>query len=127
MNLCLFFEGTGQGVTGKITNVTRLRDLCAEDARQVGRGAVDAHARLGDAADALDDLGAAVAVLEGDVEGLLGLGILNLVARDVALFRHNASDLDENLARGHGNPRLVRRVRVPDARQHVGNGIGDFH
>ena len=35
MNLCLFFEGTGQGVTGKITNVTRLRDLCAEDARQV--------------------------------------------------------------------------------------------
>ena len=35
MNLCLFFEGTGQGVAGKITNVTRLRDLCAEDARQV--------------------------------------------------------------------------------------------
>ena len=35
MNLCLFFEGTGQGVAGKLTNVTRLRDLCAEDARQV--------------------------------------------------------------------------------------------
>ncbi len=34
MNLCLFFEGTGHGVTGKITNVTRLRDLCADDARQ---------------------------------------------------------------------------------------------
>ena len=34
MNLCLFFEGTGQGVAGKITNVTRLRDLCADDARQ---------------------------------------------------------------------------------------------
>ena len=34
MNLCLFFEGTGQGVAGKITNVTRLRDLCVEDARQ---------------------------------------------------------------------------------------------
>ena len=34
MNLCLFFEGTGQGVAGKITNVTRLRDLCSEDARQ---------------------------------------------------------------------------------------------
>ena len=28
MNLCLFFEGTGQGVAGKITNVSRLRDLC---------------------------------------------------------------------------------------------------
>ena len=30
MNLCLFFEGTGHGVTGKLTNVTRLRDLCAD-------------------------------------------------------------------------------------------------
>ena len=34
MNICLFFEGTGQGVAGKITNVTRLRDLCADEARQ---------------------------------------------------------------------------------------------
>ena len=34
MNICLFFEGTGQGVAGKITNVTRLRDLCVDDARQ---------------------------------------------------------------------------------------------
>ena len=34
MNLCLFFEGTGHGVAGKITNVTRLRDLCVDDARQ---------------------------------------------------------------------------------------------
>ena len=28
MNLCLFFEGTGHGVAGKITNVTRLRARC---------------------------------------------------------------------------------------------------
>ena len=34
MNVCLFFEGTGQGVAGRITNVTRLRDLCVEDAWQ---------------------------------------------------------------------------------------------
>jgi len=34
MNLCLFFEGTGQGVAGKITNVTRLCDLCTDDTRQ---------------------------------------------------------------------------------------------
>lgn len=34
MNLCLFFEGTGSGVAGKATNVTRLRDLCVDDARQ---------------------------------------------------------------------------------------------
>ena len=35
MNLCLFFEGTGQGVTGRITNVTRLRDVSADDRRQL--------------------------------------------------------------------------------------------
>ena len=34
MNRCLFFEGTGQGVAGKATNVTRLRDLSVDDARQ---------------------------------------------------------------------------------------------
>jgi len=34
MNLCMFFEGTGQGVAGKRTNVTRLRDLCTDDLRQ---------------------------------------------------------------------------------------------
>ena len=34
MNICLFFEGTGQGVPGKVTNVTRLHDLCVVDARQ---------------------------------------------------------------------------------------------
>ena len=34
MNLCLFFEGTGRGVAGCITNVTRMRDLCVEDSRQ---------------------------------------------------------------------------------------------
>ncbi len=34
MNICLFFEGTGHGVAGRITNVTRLRDICREDSRQ---------------------------------------------------------------------------------------------
>jgi len=34
LNICLSFEGTGQGVAGKITNVTRLRDLCVAEARQ---------------------------------------------------------------------------------------------
>jgi uncharacterized protein (DUF2235 family) len=35
MNACLFFEGTGQGVAGRITNVTRLHDACVEDKDQV--------------------------------------------------------------------------------------------
>ncbi len=34
MNLCLFFEGTGQGVEGRFTNVTRMKDMCVEDERQ---------------------------------------------------------------------------------------------
>lgn len=34
VNLALFFEGTGQGVAGKVTNVTRLHDLCREDEGQ---------------------------------------------------------------------------------------------
>ena len=34
MNLCLFFEGTGRGVAGKVTDVTRLRDICVDDVRQ---------------------------------------------------------------------------------------------
>ena len=34
MNICLFFEGTGQGVEGRVTNVTRMRDACIEDSRQ---------------------------------------------------------------------------------------------
>lgn len=34
MNLVLFFEGTGQGVHGKVTNVTRLFDLCEESDSQ---------------------------------------------------------------------------------------------
>ena len=38
VNLCLIFEGAGRGVAGKITNVTRLRDLCVDDVRQFRRG-----------------------------------------------------------------------------------------
>lgn len=34
MNLCLFFEGTGKGVAGRVTNVTRLCGICVDGARQ---------------------------------------------------------------------------------------------
>ena len=34
MNLCVFFEGTGQGVSGNVTNVTRLYDVCEESPAQ---------------------------------------------------------------------------------------------
>jgi len=30
MNLCLFFEGTGRGVAGKITNVTIFVWMCGK-------------------------------------------------------------------------------------------------
>lgn len=35
MTLVLFFEGTGQGVAGRFTNVTRLKELCVEDEAQL--------------------------------------------------------------------------------------------
>jgi len=34
LNVVLFFEGTGQGVAGSFTNVTRLRNLCVDDEYQ---------------------------------------------------------------------------------------------
>lgn len=34
MNLCLFFEGTGQGVAGEYTNVTRLYEMAIKDDHQ---------------------------------------------------------------------------------------------
>lgn len=37
MNLCLFFEGTGKGVEGEITNVTRMRVLCSASRSQLLR------------------------------------------------------------------------------------------
>lgn len=33
-SLVLFFEGTGQGVEGRFTNVTRLKELCIDDDNQ---------------------------------------------------------------------------------------------
>ena len=51
MNICLFFEGTGQGVAGKATNVTRLRDLCIDDERQT------LHLETGDPSKVVDPLG----------------------------------------------------------------------
>jgi uncharacterized protein (DUF2235 family) len=35
VNLCIFFEGTGQGVAGNFTNVTRMRDICLKDEKQL--------------------------------------------------------------------------------------------
>ena len=52
MNIGLFFEGTGRGVAGKITNVTRLRDLCVDDARQkLDASAVVLHDAHGEASN----------------------------------------------------------------------------
>ena len=34
MNLCVFFEGTGAGVSGNFTNVSRLFDVCIESSSQ---------------------------------------------------------------------------------------------
>lgn len=34
MNLCIFFEGTGAGVSGNFTNVFWLFDVCIESSSQ---------------------------------------------------------------------------------------------
>ena len=69
----------------------------------------------------------ALAVLQRDVEGLLGGRILDLVASDVTLLADDAGNLDQNLGGGHGDLSLVGGVRVANARQHVRNGIGNLH
>lgn len=83
--------------------------------------------RLGDATDATDDLGVALAVLQRDVEGLLGGRILDLVASDVALLtKVTRATSTRTLVEGMETSGLVGRVRVANARQHVRNGIGNL-
>ena len=57
MNVCLFFEGTGQGVAGKYTNVTRLYDACVADERQVSLKTEGPLEALRMAAKAIGDVG----------------------------------------------------------------------
>src|SRR5699024_6381842 len=92
--------------------VARRNDSGAKAAEHAGQlvfARVDAQTRLGDALDAADGLGLLVAVLERDLEGGAGLAVDDVVALDVALLLHDAGDLDELLARRHGDFLLAGR------------------
>ena len=85
------------------------------------------QARLGNAADAVDDLSLLGTILKRDVQSLLGNGVLDIVALDVALLVQNTSDLDELLAARHGDRGLVHRVSVTDARKHICDRVCKVH
>jgi hypothetical protein len=97
----------------------------AEHLRQAVVLGVDAPARLGDPLQALDDPLAAVRVLEDDREAQELAVLDDVPALDVALLLEQLRDLDLEL-RGRQRDLLVPgEVRVADARQEVGDGIGD--
>ena len=94
MNVCMFFEGTGQGVAGKITNVTRLRDLCVDDARQKLHLEPGLGTHFGSYFAAwLDKLGVAVAYLGlwDTVDATVGLDVSADCPRNVRRARHAVS------------------------------------
>ena len=97
------------------------------DAGHVGNAGVLTQARLGNAADAVDDLSLLGTILKRDVQSLLGNGVLDIVALDVALLVQNTSDLDELLAARHGDRGLVHRVSVTDARKHICDRVCKVH
>ena len=107
MNLALFFEGTGQGVAGRITNVTRLHGLCAEDGRQRLRLDPGPGARFGSylsgriaGADWRSIFGDARRWFEANYETLPEDGVATRVflfgfSRGALLARHFAAWLDK--------------------------------
>src|SRR5690606_13344390 len=97
-----------------------------EDLRQRVLAAVLAQARARHALQALDHR-AAFVVLQLDLE--LGLGAVLDHARtaDVALVLQHLGDGHLGLGRRHLHRRLADRRRIPDAGQHVGDGISHAH
>src|SRR3954452_13520043 len=97
----------------------------AEHLRQAVVLGVDAPARLGDPLQALDDPLAAVRVLQGDGGRLERAVLRHAPALDVALLLQQPRDLDLQLRGGQSDLLVPGEVRVADARQEVGDGIGD--
>src|SRR5690606_1792098 len=97
-----------------------------EDLGQRVLAAVLAQARARHALELLDHRAACV-VLERDLE--LGLGAVrdHAQAGDVALVLEDVGDRDLGLGGRHLHRRLADRGRIPDADQHVGDGISHAH
>src|SRR4051812_1335648 len=95
-------------------------------ARNVVATLVDAKAGARDALDLLDH-GLAGVVLEADLDEGLAFLVAVGVVLDVALVLEDLGDGALHLRGGHEYADLLRRLRVADAGQHVGDGITHAH
>src|SRR5437016_3719548 len=96
----------------------------AEHARQAVLAGIDTAAGLGHPLEIGDDPLAAPAVLQLDDQGIEALAFLDMEVRDVALLLEDAGDALLQ-ARGRHLGRLVQGfVRIANASEHVGYGIG---
>src|SRR6478736_5301335 len=99
----------------------------AEHPRDVRLARVDAQAGLRDPLEAGDDRDLPVDVLEGDAQ-VGGRAILLLAdVGDEALVLEDAGDLALGPRCGHDHFRVPCPGRVPDAREHVRDRVGDVH
>src|SRR5688500_13147023 len=97
-----------------------------EDLRDRVLAAVLAQARARDALQALDHR-LAFEVLQRDLEFGLGAVLGHAEVADVALALQHLGDRDLGLGRRHFHRRLADGGRIPDADQHVGDGISHAH
>src|SRR5262249_34575967 len=96
------------------------------DARDVVAALVDAQAGARDALDLLDH-GLAGVVLEADLDEGLALLVAECEVLDVALVLEDLRDGALHLRGRDEHAHLLRRLRVADAGQHVGDGITHAH
>src|SRR4051794_22754733 len=95
-----------------------------EHARQAILACVDPTTRFRDALEIGDHALAAAAVLQVDHKRLVRGAVLDVVVADVALLLEQAGDLLLHARVRHLHVVVERAVRIPDAAQHVCDGIG---
>src|SRR5438876_6360195 len=97
----------------------------AEHARQAVLARVDAASRLRHALQVGEHALAAAAVLQLDDELCVrAFAVRDVIVADVALLLEDAGDLDLQLRARHLRAIVQRLVGVADAREHVGDWIG---
>src|SRR6478672_13242047 len=99
----------------------------AEDSRDVRLARVDTQAGLADPLEAGDDRDLPVDVLEGDAQVGRRAVLLLADVGDEALVLEDAGDLALGPRGGHDHFRVSCPGRVPDAREHVRDRVGDVH
>src|SRR5215207_7864693 len=99
----------------------------AEDSWDVGLARVDTQARLADPLEPGDDGHFAVDVLELEPQDRGGPRLLFAHVGNEALVLEDAGDLALRARRRHDHFGVARPRRVPNARQHVRNRVGNIH